>query len=97
MLKQVLLCTALITAGTTATVRAQQSDHRPTIDYTLVFTGAESRDGAVDPAVLVAITAWLTESFELPATDHPRVELADALPGEPHPVQRARVAARGRR
>ena len=79
MLKQTLLCTALITAGMIGTVSARQSSERPQVDYTLVFTGAESRNDTVDPA-LAAITAWLAENFDLPAADHPRVELVPPAP-----------------
>jgi hypothetical protein len=73
MLKQALLCTALITAGMTGTAGAQQSDQRPQIDYTPAE--AASRQGIVDPAVLATIIAWLAENFDLPATDQPRIEL----------------------
>jgi hypothetical protein len=76
MLKQVLLCTALITTGMTGSLSARQPDQGLTIDYTLVFTEAESGAGAIAPAVLTAITTWLAENFDLPAGDHPRIELA---------------------
>jgi hypothetical protein len=61
--------------GTTATVGAQQPDHGPRIDYTLVFTATEPQPGIVDPAVLAAITTWLADNFDLPAANRPRVEL----------------------
>jgi hypothetical protein len=74
MLKQALLCTVLITAGMTGTVSAQQSEQRSQIDYIRVFTEVEPRPGAVDPALLAAIAAWLSANFDLPETDRPRVE-----------------------
>jgi len=74
MLKQTLLCTALITAGMTGTVSAQQSSHRPPIDYTLVFTEADGGPGAVNPAVLATIIKWLAGNFDLPTADQARVE-----------------------
>ena len=74
MLKQALLCTALISAGMTGMASAQQSDQRPQIDYIRVFTEVEPRPGAVDPALLAAIADWLAANFDLPATDRPRVE-----------------------
>jgi len=74
MLKQTFLCTAL-TAAAMLGLASAQADQRPTTDYTLVFTEAELRPGAVNPAVLAEITAWLAENFDLPATDQPRVEL----------------------
>ena len=75
MLKKVLLCTVLITSGILGTVSARQPDQGPTIDYTLVFTEAEARKVAINPAVLAAIMTWLSENFDLPMTDQPRVEL----------------------
>jgi len=83
MLKQMLLCAALITTVPIAILSAQQPDPGPTIDYMPVFTEAESPNGAVDPAVLTGITSWLAENFDLPAVNQPRVEL----------VPPARVAA----
>jgi Domain of unknown function (DUF6647) len=74
MLKQVLLCTALITAGMTGTVSAQQPDQAPRSDRALVLTEAASRAGIVDPAALASIIAWLAENFNLTAADQPRVE-----------------------
>jgi hypothetical protein len=41
----------------------------------VAFTEAQPWPGAVDPAVLATIIAWLAENFGLPATDQPRVEL----------------------
>jgi len=75
MLKQTFLCTALITAAMSGMASAQQADQRQTTDYTLVFTEAKLQPGAVNPAVLAEITAWLAKNFDLPVTDQPRVEL----------------------
>ena len=69
MLKQVLLCCALITTmGPTAMVKAQPADRR------LVVSESASGGAAVDPAVLAEIAAWLGESFQLPASDPPKME-----------------------
>src|SRR5262249_12152772 len=75
MLKQTLLCTALITAGMIGTVSAQQSSQRPPIDHMLVFTEADGGPGAVNPAVLTTIIKWLAGNFDLPSANQPRVEL----------------------
>ena len=75
MLKHVLLCSLLITAGTATAVRTQQLAQGPTIDYTLVFTETESPKDAIDPAVLADLMTWLSENFDLPVTDQPRIEL----------------------
>jgi hypothetical protein len=74
MLKQALLCTALITAGMTGTVSAQPLDQRPPIDDIRAITAAQPRPSAIDPTVLAAIAAWLSDNFDLPRTDQPRVE-----------------------
>jgi Domain of unknown function (DUF6647) len=74
MLKKALLCTALITTGMAGTTSAQQSQQRPQIDEIRAFTKVEPRPGAVDPALLATIAAWLSANFDLPATDRPQVE-----------------------
>jgi hypothetical protein len=71
MLKRALFF-VLITSSTAAALRTQQQG--PTIDYSLVFNGAESQQGAFHPPFLEAITTWLSENFDLPVTDQPRVE-----------------------
>jgi hypothetical protein len=73
MLKQVLLCSALITVGTIGAVSAHEPDQQTTFVYPLVFAEAAFPTTAVDTAVLAEITAWLAENFNLPATDEPRV------------------------
>lgn len=69
MLKQALLCTALIAAAMATTAGAQQPQPGPGIDDTTAVTAAESRPGPVDPAVLTTITAWLSDNFGLPAAN----------------------------
>jgi hypothetical protein len=71
MLKQTLLFAALITTGTIGAVNAQQPDPRSQLDYPLVSTDVEP----VDRNLLSSIVSWLSDNFDLPPADLPRVKL----------------------
>jgi len=82
MYKQALLCTALVVSlGCPAGAQspgtqpiAPDTPEARIIDYTHVFSTGEAKADAM-PALLAAVSQWLTENFDLPATkDLPGLE-----------------------
>ena len=84
MLKQALLCTVFV-ASLGYPAGAQSPRTQPIepntpeariIDYTHIFSAGEARPDAI-PALLAAVSEWLAENFDLPATkDLPGLEFA---------------------